>query len=83
MQLKRRGKGLVAVPATKVPPLTADKVRDTLERVRRRAPGSATVSHPGAPAAPRVRDRSHYGTFGLAEVRPWLPTDVFVSGRAS
>jgi AbrB family looped-hinge helix DNA binding protein len=35
MQLKRRGKGLVAVPATKLPVLTAEEVRDTLERVRR------------------------------------------------
>ena len=35
MQLKRRGKGLVAVAAAKLPPLTADQVRDTLERVRR------------------------------------------------
>jgi AbrB family looped-hinge helix DNA binding protein len=35
MALKRRGKGLVAVPDTEVPALTADEVRDTLERVRR------------------------------------------------
>ena len=35
MALKRRGKGLVAVPGTELPPLTADEVRDTLERVRR------------------------------------------------
>src|SRR2546428_12778204 len=35
MQLKKRGKGLVAVPEAKLPPLTAEQVRDTLERVRR------------------------------------------------
>jgi len=35
MKLKKRGKGVVAVPETKLPPLTADQVRDTLERVRR------------------------------------------------
>ena len=35
MALKRRGKGLVAVPDTELPTLTADEVRDTLERVRR------------------------------------------------
>ncbi|HEY7869588.1 MAG TPA: AbrB/MazE/SpoVT family DNA-binding domain-containing protein [Methylomirabilota bacterium] len=35
MRLKKRGKGLVAVPRAKLPALTADQVRDTLERVRR------------------------------------------------
>jgi AbrB family looped-hinge helix DNA binding protein len=35
MQLKKRGKGTVAVPTTKLPALTAEQVRDTLERVRR------------------------------------------------
>ena len=35
MTLKRRGKGVVAVPSQELPPLTADQVRDTLERVRR------------------------------------------------
>jgi AbrB family looped-hinge helix DNA binding protein len=35
MQLKKRGKGVVAVPAGALPKLTADEVRDTLERVRR------------------------------------------------
>jgi AbrB family looped-hinge helix DNA binding protein len=35
MTLKRRGKGLVAIPEVALPPLTADEVRDTLERVRR------------------------------------------------
>ena len=34
MQLKMRGKGVVAVPTAKLPVLTADQVRDTLERVR-------------------------------------------------
>lgn len=35
MQLRKRGKGLVAVPNTKLPALTAEQVRDTLERIRR------------------------------------------------
>jgi AbrB family looped-hinge helix DNA binding protein len=35
MRLKKRGKGLVAVPDTSLPELTAEQVRDTLERVRR------------------------------------------------
>ena len=35
MRLKRRGKGVVAVPAGTLPKLTSDEVRDTLERVRR------------------------------------------------
>ena len=35
MMLKKRGKGLVAVREAKLPPLTAEQVRDTLERVRR------------------------------------------------
>lgn len=35
MVLKRRGKGVVAVPEGALPPLTAEEVRDTLERVRR------------------------------------------------
>jgi AbrB family looped-hinge helix DNA binding protein len=35
MQLKKRGKGVVAVPAGTLPKLTSDEVRDTLERVRR------------------------------------------------
>jgi AbrB family looped-hinge helix DNA binding protein len=35
VKLKKRGKGLVAVPDAKLPPLTADLVRETLERVRR------------------------------------------------
>src|SRR3989454_1707437 len=35
MQLKKRGKGLVAGPEAKLPPLTSEQVRDTLERVRR------------------------------------------------
>jgi AbrB family looped-hinge helix DNA binding protein len=33
--LKKRGKGVVAVPDTELPTLTAEQVRDTLERVRR------------------------------------------------
>ena len=35
MQLRKRGKGVVAVPESELPPLTAEQVRDTLERVRR------------------------------------------------
>jgi AbrB family looped-hinge helix DNA binding protein len=35
MQLKKRGKGVVAVPDEPLPPLTTEQVRDALERVRR------------------------------------------------
>jgi bifunctional DNA-binding transcriptional regulator/antitoxin component of YhaV-PrlF toxin-antitoxin module len=35
VKLKKRGRGVVAVPNSKLPALTADAVRDTLERVRR------------------------------------------------
>jgi len=35
MQLKTRSIGLVAVPGGKLPRLTIEQVRDTLERVRR------------------------------------------------
>ena len=35
MRLKKRGKGMVAVPNVELPTLTAEQVRDTLERVRR------------------------------------------------
>lgn len=35
MRLKKRGKGVVAVPDAEMPSLTAEQVRDTLERVRR------------------------------------------------
>jgi AbrB family looped-hinge helix DNA binding protein len=35
MQLRKRGKGMVAVPVDPLPPLTAEQVRETLERVRR------------------------------------------------
>lgn len=35
MNLHRRGKGVVAVPETPLPALTAEQVRETLERVRR------------------------------------------------
>jgi AbrB family looped-hinge helix DNA binding protein len=35
MRLEKRGKGMVAVPKAKLPPLTADEVREALERVRR------------------------------------------------
>ena len=35
MRLKKRGKGIVAVPDAELPALTAEQVRDTLERVRR------------------------------------------------
>jgi AbrB family looped-hinge helix DNA binding protein len=35
VKLKKRGRGVVAVPVSKLPALTADEVRETLERVRR------------------------------------------------
>jgi AbrB family looped-hinge helix DNA binding protein len=35
LKLQKRGKGVVAVPETVLPPLTAEQVRETLERVRR------------------------------------------------
>ena len=35
IQLRKRGKGIVAVPDAELPALTAEMVRETLERVRR------------------------------------------------
>jgi AbrB family looped-hinge helix DNA binding protein len=35
MRLEKRGKGLVAVPEEELPALTAEQVRETLERTRR------------------------------------------------
>ena len=35
VKLLKRGKGVVAVPATTLPRLTADQVRETIERIRR------------------------------------------------
>jgi AbrB family looped-hinge helix DNA binding protein len=35
MRLKRRGKGLVAIPNDDLPALTSEMVREVLERVRR------------------------------------------------
>ena len=35
MKLAKRGKGVVAIPVSELPPLTADQVRQTLERTRR------------------------------------------------
>ena len=35
MRLEKRGKGVVAVPKGDLPSLTADEVREALERVRR------------------------------------------------
>lgn len=35
MRLRKRGKGVVAVPDAELPALTAEEVRDALERVRR------------------------------------------------
>lgn len=35
MRLDKRGKGVVAVPQAELPALTAEQVRDILERVRR------------------------------------------------
>ena len=35
VHLKKHGKGVVAVPDAELPLLTAEQVRDTLERIRR------------------------------------------------
>jgi AbrB family looped-hinge helix DNA binding protein len=35
VSLKKRGRGLVAVPDAPLPSLTAEEVRNTLERIRR------------------------------------------------
>jgi AbrB family looped-hinge helix DNA binding protein len=35
LELKKRGKGVVAVPLSELPKLTAETVRETLERIRR------------------------------------------------
>ena len=35
LRLRKRGKGVVAVPLKPLPKLTADQVRETLERIRR------------------------------------------------
>jgi len=35
MKLRKRGKSVVAVPDATLPPLSAEQVRETLERVRR------------------------------------------------
>lgn len=35
MKLAKRGKGVVAIPVSELPALTADQVRQTLERTRR------------------------------------------------
>jgi AbrB family looped-hinge helix DNA binding protein len=35
MQLQKRGKGVVAVPQEDLPPLSAEQVRETLDRIRR------------------------------------------------
>lgn len=35
LKLRKRGKGVVAFPAVPLPKLTAEQVRDTLERIRR------------------------------------------------
>ena len=35
MSLQKRGKGVVAVPDAELPVLTADQVRETMERIRR------------------------------------------------
>jgi AbrB family looped-hinge helix DNA binding protein len=35
MRLEKRGEGVVAVPETELPALTAEQVRETLERTRR------------------------------------------------
>src|SRR3989475_12117251 len=50
MKLKKRGKGLVAVPEAKLPPLTAEQVRDTLERVRREEQPTRAWASPHSPS---------------------------------
>jgi AbrB family looped-hinge helix DNA binding protein len=35
MRLQKRGKGVVAVPDAELPTLTAEQVRETMERIRR------------------------------------------------
>ncbi len=35
MRLRGKGKSLAAVPLAKLPPLTSDQVRETLEQIRR------------------------------------------------
>jgi AbrB family looped-hinge helix DNA binding protein len=35
VKLVKRGKGVVAVPATTLPKLTAEQVRESIERIRR------------------------------------------------
>ncbi len=35
VKLQKRGKGVVRVPDAELPPLTAEQVRETLERIRR------------------------------------------------
>ena len=35
MRLQKKGRSVVAVPNVRLPPLTAQQVRDTLERTRR------------------------------------------------
>lgn len=35
LKLPKRGKGVVAVPSVSLPRLTAEQVRETLERIRR------------------------------------------------
>src|SRR2546428_14192441 len=54
MQLRKRGKGLVAVPDAKLPPLTAEQVRDTLERVRRLEAAARGLAFPAL--RPRTRN---------------------------
>ncbi|MBL8380699.1 MAG: AbrB/MazE/SpoVT family DNA-binding domain-containing protein [Burkholderiales bacterium] len=36
VRLEKRGKGVVAVPGTPMPTLSAEQVRDTLEQIRRK-----------------------------------------------
>jgi len=38
MRLKRRGKGVVAIPDAELPTLSAEQVRETLARTRRCSP---------------------------------------------
>ena len=63
MRLKKRGKGVVAVPADELPKLTAEQVRNTLESVRRQTLPSEAPSN----VAEAIRRR--FRSLGGAELR--------------
>src|SRR5262249_41908283 len=54
VQLKKRGKGVVAIPDNKLPVLTADVVRETQERTRRRKPPTRVRSSRHLPRGTRT-----------------------------